>query len=251
MLGRLADASNAAFLVDVSGEQPETVLAIYKPVAGERPLWDFPHGTLAQREAAAHVLDGMGGWDVVPPTVVRGDDAPLGRGSLQAWVGTREEPARTAVDVVPVDAVPDGWRPVLEGSGPDGRPVVVVVEDAPDVRSLAVFDVLVNNADRKGSHLLRWEGRLRAVDHGVICHPEDKLRTVLWAWAGEPIPDEDLARVERVVDRLATGGGRHTLGGLLSEDELDAVVRRGRRLLTSRVHPEPAGEWPAVPWPPL
>jgi uncharacterized repeat protein (TIGR03843 family) len=158
---------------------------VYKPISGERPLWDFPDGTLAGRERAAYVLSGAGGWDLVPPTVLR--DGPRGPGMVQAWVGEPGE-AESVVHVLRVGSDPTGLIPVLRAEDEDGRPALIAHESAADVRSLAVLDAVINNADRKGAHAFRYDGRLYAVDHGVTFHREDKLRTVLWGWAGDPLP---------------------------------------------------------------
>ena len=176
VLGRLAAASNLALLVRVGGA--EGPLAIYKPVLGERPLWDFPEGTLAAREVAAFVISATGGWDVVPETVLRA--GPHGPGSLQRSVGDPEVDPEHPVDVVAPNAIPEGWLPVLHGEDPEGRPLVVVHEDSTAVRAVASFDAVINNSDRKVSHLVREGGDLRGFDHGVSLHEDAKLRTVLW-----------------------------------------------------------------------
>jgi uncharacterized repeat protein (TIGR03843 family) len=230
---------------------PGRRLAIWKPVAGERPLWDFPDGTLAQREVAAHLISTTAGWDIVPPTVLR--EGPHGVGSLQAWVGDPDVPPEYVVDVVPPDRVPSGWLPVLQGEGADGRPVVVVHEDSPAVRSVAVFDAVLNNSDRKGSHLVRDGDRLRGFDHGVSLHTDDKLRTVFWGFAGQAIPREDRVRLDRLATSLADPGSDllARLATLITRAEVAALVARVRALRDHPAYPRPSGEWPAIPWPPL
>jgi uncharacterized repeat protein (TIGR03843 family) len=254
LLGRIADASNAAFLATVttSGADPAAGrLAIWKPVAGERPLWDFPDGTLAQREVAAHLISATGGWDVVPPTVLR--EGPLGLGSLQLWVGDPEVAPEYVVDVVAPDRVPTGWLPVLQGEGEDGRPVVVVHEDSPEVRSVAVFDAVLNNSDRKGTHLVRDGDRLRGFDHGVSLHADDKLRTVLWGFAGQALEPTDLARLDRLARVLDDHDSAFAvrLATLVTRAEVRALTARVRALRAHPAYPRPSGEWPAIPWPPL
>ena len=248
VVGRIADASNLALLVRVGATGP---LAIYKPVSGERPLWDFPEGTLAAREVAAYLLSAAGGWDIVPETVLR--DGPRGVGSVQRWVGDPEGEPEHPVDVVAPDEVARGWLPVLRGEGSDGRPVVVVHEDSPAMRAVAVFDAMVNNSDRKGSHLVREAGALRGFDHGVCLHEDDKLRTVVWGFAGQQIADADLARVERVLADLTDGTStlRLALEPLLTAAEVAALEARCRTLLDHAAYPVPSGQWPAIPWPPL
>jgi uncharacterized repeat protein (TIGR03843 family) len=249
VLGRLVEASNLALLVRVGGAQG--VLAIYKPVAGERPLWDFPGGTLAAREVAAYLISAAGGWDVVPETVLR--TGPHGLGSLQRWVGDPELEPEYAVGLVAPDAIPAGWVPVLRGEDGEGRPVVVVHEDSPALRAVAAFDAVINNSDRKGSHLVREGQALRGFDHGVSLHEDDKLRTVVWGFAGEPLPEVELERITTVHDRAADRSSslRGELDGLISAQEVGALVARCRVLLDTAAYPRPSGGWPTIPWPPL
>ncbi|WP_047234494.1 SCO1664 family protein [Cellulosimicrobium funkei] len=248
-------ASNATFLARI-GEVP----VVYKPVAGEKPLWDFPDGTLAGREVAAYLVSEALGWGIVPRTWLR--DGPLGPGMVQLWQDV--DAAQSPVDVVPTDEVPrDGVRTVLEGVDEDERPVSVVHEDSPSLRRMAVFDAVVNNADRKGGHVLPLpDGRRLGVDHGVTFHVEPKLRTVLWGWLGERLDDDELAGVERVRAGVgagfATGTGTtsgtdgdldHRLRGFLAPDEVAALAERCDRLLRTARFPAPEGDMPAVPWP--
>lgn len=249
LVGRLLEASNHAFLAMVTSET-SSITAIYKPVAGERPLWDFPDGTLAGREVAAFLVSEAGGWSVVPETVLR--EGPHGTGSLQRWVGDPDEPQEYVVDVVAPDAVPEGWLPVLSGENEEGRPVVVVHEDSPAVAAVAVFDAVINNSDRKGSHLVREAGAVRGFDHGVSLHAESKLRTVLWGFAGRPLPATEIQRLGRLADRLESATPLWSqLEGLLTDAELRALGARVRRLLELPAYPLPGKGWPAIPWPPL
>ena len=249
--GRLVDASNLALLGRLElGDIAARV--IYKPTQGERPLWDFPDGTLAQREAAAFVLSAVGGWNLVPPTVLR--DGPLGPGSVQLWVDVVEGATQTLVDVVAPAELAPGWLPVFEAQRSDGTAVVVAHADLPELASAAVFDVVINNADRKGSHLVLDQfGSLWGFDHGVSCHVESKLRTVLWGWVGQPVPEDELARLEALSGWLGNPDSpvSQTIKGLLSTAEVDALGRRIAALLNTRRFPEPGGRGPAVPWPPL
>lgn len=249
VLGRLADASNLALLVRVGGSTGP--LAVYKPVLGERPLWDFPEGTLAAREVAAFVISAAGGWDIVPETVLR--TGPHGTGSLQRWVGDPEVEPEHPVDVVLPDEIPAGWLPVLHGEDGQGRAVVVVHEDSAALRAVAAFDAVINNSDRKGSHLVREGSHTRGFDHGVSLHEDAKLRTVLWGFAGEPLPDLELDRIERVLRAVEHGGSdlRSSLDTLLTIAEVAALEARCRSLLDHAAYPRPSAEWPAIPWPPI
>lgn len=245
LLGRIRTASNATFLATTGG-----VRVVYKPVAGEKPLWDFPDGTLAAREVAAYLVSEATGWGVVPRTWL--GDGPHGPGMLQVWHDP--DTAQAAVDIVPAaDAARAGRRVVLEGTDADDAPVALVHEDSPALRRMAVLDVLLNNADRKGGHVLPVpDGHRFGVDHGVTFHVEPRLRTVLWGWVGEPLTDDELAGVERVRSGLG-GRGDDALGprlaGLLAAGEEDALAARCDRLLRTRRFPGPEGDMPAVPWP--
>jgi uncharacterized repeat protein (TIGR03843 family) len=219
--GRLVDASNATLYCAVRGGGVEAA-CVYKPVAGERPLWDFPDGTLAEREVAAYEVSAATGWNIVPPTVHR--DGPLGPGMVQLWIDTDED-----VDLVQL---------------------IRRTED-PQLRRIAIFDAAVNNADRKGGHLLPTSaGHVYGVDHGVTFNTDPKLRTVLWQWAGEPLPDEGVETLLRLREQLDGCLGQR-LHELLTTREVRRTIRRVDRLLASGLHPEPSGDWPPVPWPPI
>ncbi len=249
--GRLVDASNLALLGQLQLGDIRTPV-IYKPVTGERPLWDFPDGTLAQREVAAFVLSDVGGWNLVPPTVLR--EGPLGSGSVQLWVDAVEGGSRSLIDVATLAELAPGWLPVFEAQLADGTAVVVAHADRPELASAAVFDVVINNADRKGSHLvLDQSGSLWGFDHGLSAHTEPKLRTVLWGWVGTPLPEAELARLEALAGWLGNPRSpvSRTIKDLLSPAEVDAVGQRIAGLLTTGLFPEPNGRGPAVPWPPL
>ena len=250
VLGRITDSSNLAVVAKVSTLPGGHV--IYKPIRGERPLWDFPEGTLAGREVAARVVSELGGWHVVPPTVMR--DGPLGPGSVQLWIGDPFDPVADddVVDLVPEGRTPGGWRAVFDGETPGGAAVTVVHSGDDDVRSLAVLDAALNNSDRKGSHCLRdGRGRLWAIDHGVTFSPTPKLRTVLWGWAGEPFTDADTGRLKRLRQALDDDATRARLLDLLPEGDVEALGERVAQLLDRGVHPFPSPDWPSVPWPPL
>lgn len=241
VLGRLVEASNATLLCRLaSGPQ-----CVYKPVAGERPLWDFPSGTLAAREVAAYVVSEAAGWRVVPPTVLR--DGPYGPGMCQLWV---EDAGERLVDVVPPDEVPAGWLGVLDGLDAKGEPVRLVHADDERLRRLALFDVVINNADRKGGHVLaRPDGSVCGVDHGVSLHVEDKLRTVLWGWSGDRLRDTELAELRKLRAALDDGAIAGSLRELLAVDEVDAVFARLDGLLDKPVLPTAHGRLHPIPWP--
>lgn len=238
--GRILPASNATFLGRIGRTK-----VVYKPQAGERPLWDFPGAVLAHREYAAFLVSEATGWDLVPTTWL--GDGPHGPGMVQCWQDA--DPSVEPVTLVPAEARPQGWRHVLDGLDAHDRPVSLVHEDTSELRRMAVFDVLVNNADRKGGHVLPMPGGHRyGVDHGLTFHTEPKLRTVLWGWLGEALTDDERAGVERV---LADATLLETLTPLLGGAEVEAFLARGSRLLASDVFPGPEGDMPAVPWPPF
>jgi uncharacterized repeat protein (TIGR03843 family) len=217
--GRLVDASNATFYCAISYEG-QTAACVYKPIAGERPLWDFPDGTLAEREVAAYEVAVTMGWSVVPPTVLR--DGPAGPGMVQLWIDADE-----SVDIARF----------------------MRRRDVPRLREIAVLDAVINNADRKGGHLLPVDsGHVYGVDHGVSFNVEDKLRTVLWQWAGARLPAET-CEVLRSVRAALDGTLGDRLGELLTRAEVRRTKSRVDRLLTTGRHPEPHGDWPPVPWP--
>jgi len=240
LTGRITTASNATFFGTIDG-----VAVVYKPVAGESPLWDFPDGDLASREVAAYLVSQTLGWNVVPRTWLR--DGPMGPGMVQLWQDA--DPDQDAVDLVSSDAVPDDWRQVLEGRDENDRRVSLIHEDTTALRRMAVFDIVVNNADRKGAHILPMpDGHRHGVDHGLTFHTDHKLRTVLWGWIGDELTADELAGIDRVSAAL-DGDLGDILAGLLTPGELAALAARCDRLRTRARFPEPEGEMPAVPWP--
>ena len=237
IIGRHPAASNAVFLVDVTLDEVSE-RAIYKPVAGERPLWDFPEGNLARREVAAFAFVSALGFSFVPPTVWR-ESAPHGAGSLQLWI---DEANIEDVDIV--DVISDGWLRVLDAELHDGTAVMVAHRDADELRAVALLDAVMNNGDRKAGHLLRDpQGELWVVDHGVTFHTDPKLRTVLWGFVDEPIP-RDLQEVLRAVPTAL-----YAVAPWLDTAEVEAIRQRAEALLAAGVFPRPSGEWPAIPWP--
>jgi uncharacterized repeat protein (TIGR03843 family) len=243
--GRILPASNATFYGRVTSDEG-SIACVYKPVAGERPLWDFPDGTLARREVAAYVVSEALGWDVVPPTVLR--DGPAGHGMVQAW--REPDPGQSPVDIVPRGRVPAGFLHVLDARDGDDEEVSLVHEDSAPLRRMAVFDVLVNNADRKGGHCLRAraDGHVWGIDHGLTFHVADKLRTVIWDFAGEPVPDEIVETLRCALDALHGPLGDR-LADLLAPAEVDAVEDRTLALLRAGVFPAPDEGYHTVPWP--
>jgi uncharacterized repeat protein (TIGR03843 family) len=240
--GRIMPASNATFVGEIGG-----VRVVYKPIAGERPLWDFPDRSLAGREVAAYLVSEAVGWRVVPETWLR--EGPHGPGMVQRWQEPDED--QIAVTLVPEGKVPRGWRHVFDGLDGHDQPVSLIHEDSAPLRRMAVFDVIVNNADRKGGHVLEMpDGHRYGVDHGVTFHTENKLRTVLWGWLNEPLTGEETAGV-RVVREALRGDLGAALAEHLADLEIEAVLRRCERLLARGTMPAPRGEWPSIPWPPF
>lgn len=218
--GRMLDASNVT-LVGTIGTAELVGECVYKPVAGERPLWDFPDGTLAGREISTFLVSEATGWRVVPPTVLR--EGPLGPGMVQLWMDGDE-----SVDLA-----------------------AFVRRDDPALRRMAVFDAVVNNADRKGGHIIPMpDGHVYGVDHGVCFSVDPKLRTLLWRWAGKLLTDEAVAVLERLGDELRGDLGEQ-LHQHLTRREVRCTQQRVAELLRTGRHPGPSGEWPALPWPPF
>ncbi|WP_375475794.1 SCO1664 family protein [uncultured Jatrophihabitans sp.] len=219
--GRVMDASNATFYCGVTFDSASAA-CVYKPVAGERPLWDFPTGTLAEREVAAYEVSAASGWAIVPPTVYR--EGPAGPGMVQLWVEIDE-----SIDIARFMRRRDMER----------------------LREIAVFDAVINNADRKGGHLLPTDdGHVYGIDHGVTFSVEDKLRTVLWQWAGARLTGHALDALGRLRTELDGALGER-LAALLTRHEVRSTRSRVDRLLSTGRHPQPGGDWPAVPWPPI
>jgi hypothetical protein len=211
---RLIDASNATLFGEVEGFGS----IIYKPIAGERPLWDFPDGTLADREVAAYKLSELLQFHLVPSTVLR--DGPFGPGMVQKWIEVDQ-----AVDLIAIGQSSD-----------------------PQVRSLALFDAIINNTDRKFGHLLvDLQGQILGCDHGVTFHQEEKLRTVIWQFSTLPFDDNELRTLETI--ERESGLIKELLAPHLTRVEVDALLARSRNLLSSGSFPLPPTQWPAVPWP--
>jgi uncharacterized repeat protein (TIGR03843 family) len=218
--GRLVDASNATLFVCIQNAHGE-MKAIYKPIAGERPLWDFPDGNLASRERAAYLISQALEINCVPLTIIR--DGPFGVGAVQQWIDIDE-----AVD--------------LES---------FFREDDPQLRSVALFDAIINNTDRKIGHLLpALDGKLFVCDHGVTFHSENKLRTVLWQWAGVQLTSDERTKVERLLAKIANNEVME-LAELITAEEIDSLRERCEDLLLQNRFPEPNPHWPHIPWPPF
>jgi hypothetical protein len=218
--GRLVDASNATLFVRILKEE-SSLSAIYKPISGERPLWDFTSGNLAQRERAAYLVSEALGFRCVPYTILR--DGPFGIGMVQEWI-----------DVDDALSLEEYFQ-----------------QDEPQLRQVALFDAIINNTDRKIGHLLPTkEGKLYVCDHGVTFHHDDKLRTVLWQWAGSSLLKGEIEIVELFLDFLSTPNASE-LRTLISAEEYKALELRTSRLLTEQVFPSPREDWPHIPWPPF
>ncbi|WP_329534889.1 SCO1664 family protein [Streptomyces sp. NBC_01450] len=249
--GRIREASNAVLYCSVSYEGRDAS-CVYKPVAGERPLWDFPDGTLAQREVAAYEVSEATGWGLVPTTVLR--DGPYGEGMCQLWIeALPEADGDGLLALVEGEEPAEGWKAVGLAEVGEGETALLVHADDVRLRRLAVLDAVLNNADRKGGHLLpAGEGRLYGIDHGVTFNAENKLRTLLWGWAGESLTPEAVEVLTSLRDGLAPGAPLATrLAELITSAEIDATRARVEAMLSSGKHPEPSGEWPAIPWPPV
>jgi uncharacterized repeat protein (TIGR03843 family) len=244
--GRLVESSNNAMVGSVRlGD--EQLRCVYKPIRGERPLWDFPNGRLAEREVAAYLVAQAAGWQVAPPTVLR--EGPFGTGMVQQWI-ENAQPEQVAT-IFPVGDVPGGWLPVMHAVDADDRPLVVAHAASPELAANAVFDNVANNADRKASHLLvDPAGSLFGVDHGLTFHTEPKLRTILWGWAGQAVPDTVAAGLKTLAERLR-GPLAADLASYLSADEIGALSARTDALLARPVFPMPPDDRTPIPWPPL
>lgn len=216
VVSRLIDASNATLLAEIESDN-QTQKVIYKPVAGERPLWDFQDGNLAHREYCAFLLSNRAGFDLVPNTVLR--DGPFGFGMVQEWIDTDEE-----IDIVNF------------GQSDDSQ-----------LKRMAIFDAIINNTDRKYGHLLYKEGKLLGCDHGVTFHSEDKLRTVIWQFSGEKIDKQEMLLIESA----SALDYPNLFESYLTQDEITAIYERIDRLLKSGRFPSPSENWPAIPWPPV
>jgi uncharacterized repeat protein (TIGR03843 family) len=215
--GRLVDASNAT-LFGLMHHDGVSLEVIYKPVAGERPLWDFPDGTLADREYAAFLLSDRTGLDLVPPTILR--EGPAGFGMVQRWIDVDE-----TIDLTSYFA-----------------------QDKLELRLLALFDAIINNTDRKIGHLLPDQnGHLFACDHGVTFHSEDKLRTVLWQWAGDMLTESEIEILDRTSKYLDQEGT--VLSAHLTQLEIEITRNRIKKLQSGGIMPLPSEDWPAIPWP--
>lgn len=216
VVGRLIDASNATLLAEIESDN-QTQKVIYKPVAGEKPLWDFQDGNLAHREYCAFLLSNRAGFDLVPNTVLR--DGPFGFGMVQEWIDTDEE-----IDIINF------------GQSDDSQ-----------LKRMAIFDAIINNTDRKYGHLLYKEGKLLGCDHGVTFHSEDKLRTVIWQFSGEKIDKQEMLLIESA----SALDYPNLFEPYLTQDEIAAIYERINRLLKSGRFPSPSENWPAIPWPPV
>ena len=216
--GRLIDASNATLLANcIVGD--ESIKCIYKPIAGERPLWDFQDGNLASREYAAFLISELMQLHIVPTTILR--DGPYGMGMVQEWIEID-----TSIDLA------EYFR-----------------QDHAQLRALALFDAVINNTDRKIGHLLpREDGKLYGCDHGVTFHEENKLRTVLWQWAGQNLSVEELNSLSELMLKLDSHQGE-VFNKLLTTGEIAALRTRIMNLIDQKSFPMPSPEWPAIPWP--
>ncbi len=220
--GEFIWGSNYTFLAEVCDKEADVFMGVYKPSQGERPLWDFPTASLAWREVAAYLVSEALGWDLVPPTVFR-EEGPLGPGSLQLYIE----------------------------HDPEVHYFNLSEADRQRLRPVVLFDLLINNADRKGSHLLiDKNNHLWLIDHGVCFHAEDKLRTVIWDFVGEPIPPKLLDDLIQFTNKLKPGSSlEKQLHPLLEVEEIEALQMRAERLIKSAHFPEPEPDQRSFPWP--
>ncbi|NDF93667.1 MAG: SCO1664 family protein [Actinobacteria bacterium] len=218
--GRLVDASNATLFGKVLTSDQSSFSVVYKPIAGERALWDFADGNLASREVAAYLISEVGQFNCVPLTVMR--DGPFGIGAVQQWID--------------VD--------------PDLDLIAIGQQSTPAIRNIALFDVVINNTDRKFGHILPIsDSQILGCDHGLTFHEEFKLRTVLWQYAGQELDKDEVSKLESLKLRI-NGDIGVSLGELITKDEIDSLLGR-IDMLISEGFPYPSEQWPAVPWPPV
>ena len=218
--GRLVDASNATLFGKILTSDQSSFSVVYKPIAGERALWDFADGNLASREVAAYLISEVGQFNCVPLTVLR--DGPFGIGAVQQWIDL----------------------------DPDLDLIAIGQQSTPAIRNLALFDVVINNTDRKFGHILPIsESEILGCDHGLTFHEEFKLRTVLWQYAGQELDKEEISKLESL-KHLISGDLGASLGELITKDEIESFLER-IEMLISEGFPYPSEQWPAVPWPPV
>ncbi len=217
IIGRLVDASNATLQAVIEDSDP-LIKVIYKPIAGERPLWDFEDGNLASRELSAFIVSDVAGFEIVPFTTLR--DGPFGMGMVQQWIEVDNK----------VDVIEFGQS------------------ENPQLKRLALFDAVINNTDRKFGHLLlEQSGKLYGCDHGVAFHKENKLRTVLWQFAGINFDQDEI----NLLGALLKIDWREKLSSYITDEEIQALYVRIQNLINDGKFPEPSQNWPAVPWPPV
>jgi uncharacterized repeat protein (TIGR03843 family) len=221
--GQFLSGSNYTFLGDLTYEG-QAFQVVYKPIRGEQPLWDFPHGSLARREVAAYLISEALSWGIVPPTILR-KEGPLGPGSLQQYIE----------------------------HDPNDHYFNFEEKDRQRLRPVVVFDLILNNADRKGGHILRdHKDNLWLIDHGLCFHAEEKLRTVVWDFSGEEIPRDIMSAVSQLIDQLKEGEKLHTeLLQFLRPGEIMAIGARARRLCETGRFPSPPASRRSYPWPPV
>ena len=218
--GRLVDASNATLFGKVLTSDQSSFSVVYKPIAGERALWDFADGNLASREIAAYLISEAGQFNCVPLTVMR--DGPFGIGAVQQWIDL----------------------------DPDLDLIAIGQQSTPAIRNLALFDVVINNTDRKFGHILPIsDSEILGCDHGLTFHEEFKLRTVLWQYAGQELDKDEIGKLESLKHRISGDLGA-SLGELITKDEIESLLER-IGMLISEGFPYPSEQWPAVPWPPV
>ncbi len=218
--GRLVDASNATLFGRVLTSDKSSFAVVYKPIAGERALWDFADGNLASREVASYLISEIGQFNCVPLTVMR--DGPFGMGAVQQWIDL----------------------------SPDLDLIAIGQQSIPAIRNIALFDVVINNTDRKFGHILPIsDSEILGCDHGLTFHEEFKLRTVLWQYAGQQLVEDEIKKLAALKVRIG-GDSLAAFEELITKDEIDSLLER-IDMLISEGFPYPSEQWPAVPWPPV
>lgn len=241
--GLIPDSSNGALKVLVCNSE-QNIHAIIKPEVSIRPLWDFPDIDLNNREYATYLLDRALGLHYVPETVMRNVKG-IGNSLIQEWV---EESDNDLIIVKSPEDIPKDYLKVLQGYDELNKLITLAHKDDRDLRNLCLFDLVINNADRKGGHLLLdADNKMWAIDHGVSWHQESKIRSVLWGWIDVAFNDEDITLLENAKNVLQTWKEQDF--EYLSEIEIEQAIKRVNELLEINAFPQPGDQWPAVPWP--
>jgi uncharacterized repeat protein (TIGR03843 family) len=243
VLTKISTASNLALLLQSESES-NPIKAIFKPILGVQPLWDFPNNDLIEREFATFILSEQANLDLVPPTAIRKIEN-FGTGMIQLWI---EDAKVEIVKLFDSNSISEEYLPVLEGRDQADKPVTLAVKDSAWVDQLTIFDAVINNSDRKASHIITTSsGKSWAIDHGVSWHTENKLRSVLWGKAGQELTSEARSTLQHLEESLIEKND--VLSEFLTQQEIDAAFSRLAILKESGAFPVPNENWPAIPWP--